>query len=282
MSFDDISFMNLLAIVVLLSLLSNCKVQNEELRELKIDDSIDYFHRNKFEMSKDVVFKISNKKIVDFESLKLEIKDYGFDYYINEKGLIKTINLRGKSYKDNILSIIISNYQTFPFSMEVYPFKYDCDCLDPILEIIFDFDQQINNNRIDWLINNDSLNYVRTFSILSMCPVESLSRYDKRELAGLFLAIQHSFDGEMISFFYPYFKYLVEKQIFSKGALALMTDRLLLRYNYPQVFGTQIGKDFRMPENLMSPDSLNEYRDSMGLEPIEDYITSLEEMNKDR
>jgi hypothetical protein len=56
----------------------------------------------------------------------------------------------------------------------------------------------------------------------------------------------------------------------SKQQYALMKDRMLMDEGKPQIYGSQIenGKLYK----LENPETVNERRKEMGLEPIEDYL----------
>ena len=60
----------------------------------------------------------------------------------------------------------------------------------------------------------------------------------------------------------------------SKEQYALMKDRILMDEGKPQIFGSQIknGKLYDLEE----PETVNERRREMGLEPIEDYLKRID------
>ena len=58
--------------------------------------------------------------------------------------------------------------------------------------------------------------------------------------------------------------------------LALLEDRINMRQGKRQVFGSQIGVDQKTGEYyvypLMDPDKVDEYRSSVGLQPLAEYV----------
>lgn len=244
-------------------------------RYLNVDQAIQYFHRNPYVLAKDVRFTEDGKSLSGKELAKKDIKSYGYDFGLKKNGTVNTIYLKEKRYQDNLLKVIISNYKKYPL-WDDYSLPYNCDSLRPVLELIFDSDQGINNPRIDWSQGIDGVNDARTFSILTSCTFASLREYNRRELVGLFLSIQHS-QKEILSFYYPLIVEAVEEGVFTKGNEALITDRLLLGYGYPQVYGTQLTKGADNVDDLMFPDQLDELREQMGLSPITEYVDRLKE-----
>lgn len=56
--------------------------------------------------------------------------------------------------------------------------------------------------------------------------------------------------------------------------IAYLTDRVLLAEGTPQLYGTQVQQvdGIYQPCNLANPDSVDQRRDSVGLEPLADYL----------
>jgi hypothetical protein len=70
--------------------------------------------------------------------------------------------------------------------------------------------------------------------------------------------------------YFPLIEKAVKNGDLSKEQYALMKDRILMDEGKPQIFGSQIknGKLY----DLEAPETVNERRQEMGLEPIEDYL----------
>lgn len=91
----------------------------------------------------------------------------------------------------------------------------------------------------------------------------------------LFLVIQHA-DLETQIKYLPMMRAAVAKDEAFPSQLALLEDRINMRQGKKQVFGSQIAVDQETGEYyvypLMDPENVNEYRASVGLGPLEDYI----------
>lgn len=63
----------------------------------------------------------------------------------------------------------------------------------------------------------------------------------------------------------------------------LLVDRVKLNTGEPQVYGTQVDYNFDLaqafPMNLAEPETVNDRRRSIGLEPIEVYLNDMSQMN---
>ena len=91
-----------------------------------------------------------------------------------------------------------------------------------------------------------------------------------------FLVIQHS-DLEVQEKYLPIMKQAVREGKADARSLALLIDRVNLRKGELQVYGSQVGTD---PDNgeqyvlpVIEPERINERRASVGLPPIEEYIS---------
>lgn len=62
------------------------------------------------------------------------------------------------------------------------------------------------------------------------------------------------------------------------GHVAYLTDRVLLAEGAPQLYGTQIQRveGVHQPRDLADPESVDERRASMGLQPLADYLRHFE------
>ena len=91
----------------------------------------------------------------------------------------------------------------------------------------------------------------------------------------LFLVIQHA-DLETQIKYLPMMRNAVAWDEAEASQLALLEDRINMRQGKRQVFGSQIGVDQETGEYyvypLMDPDKVDEYRASVGLPPLAEYI----------
>jgi hypothetical protein len=112
--------------------------------------------------------------------------------------------------------------------------------------------------------------------------IDSLGWLSRKEVGdfanrALFLTIQHSNKTTMEKYL-PILKEAVRNKKATGQELALLTDRVELLNNRPQIYGTQInGEDNRIEvHNLIDPKNVNIRRKEMGMESIEKYLKRFE------
>lgn len=84
----------------------------------------------------------------------------------------------------------------------------------------------------------------------------------------------HAFQKEMLSILLP----LAEQGETSKGQVALLSDRVAILDDQPQMYGSQgrcISKNIWEPFDILDPENLNVKRAQMDLNPIEEYVAEL-------
>lgn len=85
--------------------------------------------------------------------------------------------------------------------------------------------------------------------------------------------VQHSWP-EVIACYYSDFERAVENGDLKESTFVLMTDRLLMHFGYPQVYGSQIlnGELY----TIENPDSVDIRRASVGLGLLEEYLKNFD------
>lgn len=98
----------------------------------------------------------------------------------------------------------------------------------------------------------------------------------RRGNSTLFLVIQHS-DLETQLAYLPMMREAVKQGNAKGSSLALLEDRVALGQGKKQIYGSQVGRDPQTGEfyvaPLIEPEKVNERRASVGLRPIEDYVS---------
>ncbi|SDS26963.1 hypothetical protein SAMN04487764_1830 [Gillisia sp. Hel1_33_143] len=99
-----------------------------------------------------------------------------------------------------------------------------------------------------------------------------------------FIIVQHSdHDPEFQKEYLEQMKIEVEKGNDTASNYALLTDRSNLNTGKKQIYGTQVAYNFKIsqayPKNLKDSLNVNERRKAIGLEPLEDYLNRMSEMN---
>jgi len=92
----------------------------------------------------------------------------------------------------------------------------------------------------------------------------------------LFLVIQHSDINTQLKYL-PMMRDAAKNRKLDKASLAMLEDRVLLRQNKEQIYGTQVTRDSvtgkRYVSPLIDPDNVDMRRAEVGLGPISDYVS---------
>lgn len=170
-----------------------------------------------------------------------------------------------------IVSIFLFlNRDKFAYVGSVDYVEVDCNKKSEILSEVYTSDQKIRreNNLIKYA-KEDHRNQELVISIIEKCGMPTLNEVNQEQMDAIWLGLQHTEYKYRIKYF-PLIEKAVENGDLSKEQYALMKDRVLMDEGKPQIFGSQIknGKLYDLEE----PETVNERRQEMGLEPIEDYL----------
>lgn len=173
------------------------------------------------------------------------------------------------------LSLIVSvflfiNRDKFAYVGSVDYVDVDCNKKNEILSEVYVSDQKIRreNNLIKYA-KEDHRNQELIISIIEKCGMPTLNEVNQEQMDAIWLGLQHTESKYRIKYF-PLVEKAVKSGDLSKMQYALMKDRILMDEGKPQLFGSQIknGKLYDLEE----PETVNQRRQEMGLEPIEDYL----------
>jgi len=170
-----------------------------------------------------------------------------------------------------IVSIFLFiNRDKFTYVGSVDYVEVDCNKKIEILSEVYKSDQKIR--RENNLIKNakeDHRNQELIISIIEKCGMPTLNEVNQEQMNAIWLGLQHTEYKYRIKYF-PLIEKAVKNGDLSKEHYALMKDRILMDEGKPQIYGSQIknGKLYDLEE----PETVNERRQKMGLEPIEDYL----------
>jgi len=170
-----------------------------------------------------------------------------------------------------IVSIFLFiNRDKFAYVGSVDYVEVDCNKKSEILSEVYISDQKIRreNNLIKYA-KEDHRNQELIISIIEKCGMPTLNEVNQEQMNAIWLGLQHTENKYRIKYF-PLIEKAVKNGDLSKEQYALMKDRILMDEGKPQIFGSQIknGKLYDLEE----PETVNERRQEMGLEPIEDYL----------
>ena len=170
-----------------------------------------------------------------------------------------------------IISIFLyMNRDNFVYVGSVDIIDVDCSKKRQILSEVLESDQRIRkaNEPIKYA-KEDHRNQELVISIIEKCGMPTLKEVNQRQMDAIWLGLQHSTE-EIRKKYFPYVEKAVKNGDLSKQQYALMKDRMLMDEGKPQIYGSQIenGKLYK----LENPETVNERRKEMGMEPIEDYL----------
>lgn len=162
------------------------------------------------------------------------------------------------------------------------------DSLARVLNSVYDFDQR-NRKKMKEVKNSsgaqsdeykrtvrminfaDSLNLIQVMNILKKYGWLSRNEVGKTGNKALWLVLQHASLGIQEKYF-EVMKTAVQKGKASKTDLAYLEDRILMRQNKKQLYGTQYKLDQATGEmklwDIEDPDNLNKRRESVGMGPM--------------
>ena len=171
-----------------------------------------------------------------------------------------------------IVSIFLFiNRDKFAYVGSVDYVEVDCNKKSKILSEVYISDQKIRreNNLIKYA-KEDHRNQELVISIIEKCGMPTLNEVTHEQMNAIWLGLQHNADNKYRIKYFPLIEKAVKNGDLSKEQYALMKDRILMDEGKPQIFGSQIknGKLY----DLEAPETVNERRQEMGLEPIEDYL----------
>jgi len=176
----------------------------------------------------------------------------------------------------NRIDKIFNDYSKNHFIDESLLDKYtvndiNCASIDALLSKVYRNDQEVRTTGERDMRLVDSINLVTVNSIVKKCKNEVFSKnLSTKSYQAIFFTLQHSGDKDLMSYYYPILKKLINKEKISKTLLALYVDRFLGLENKKQIFGTQI-KNNKLYK-LEKPNEVNKRRKYIGLGNIEDYL----------
>lgn len=162
------------------------------------------------------------------------------------------------------------NWDKFVYVGSVDVIEVDCSKKQQILSEVYESDQRIRKaNDLIKYAKEDHRNQELVISIIEKCGMPTLKVVSQKQMNAIWLGLQHS-TKKIRKKYFPQIEKAVENGDLSKQQYTLMKDRMLMDEDKPQIYGSQIknGKLYK----LENPETVNERRKEMGLEPIEDYL----------
>ena len=173
-----------------------------------------------------------------------------------------------------IIIILLSIYSCDNIALagKVKQRDINCDQISELLDSVMISDQRVRRNDVPLkeMVKVDYDNLSTVVSILESCGMPNLETVTKNQLRAIFFALQHSPESKYREKYFPLIQMAVVNGDLHKEMLALMSDRILMHNDHPQIFGTQIQGD--QLYKLYNPENVNVRREAMDMSPIEEYL----------
>jgi hypothetical protein len=128
-----------------------------------------------------------------------------------------------------------------------------------------------------WILLNktDSINLIKVKDILDKYGWLGINDIGSQCNSTLFMVIQHS-DLKTQEHYLPLMRDAVKNKKARPNELALLEDRVALRNNKDQIYGSQIGQDEKTLQYyvlpLLDPDNVDKRRAQVGLRSLSEYL----------
>lgn len=267
--------------LIILSAILNCSIgciNNTQSKLIKVDNEtlMKWVKTKTFPMPANLLVYDSTGRSIDIDSLYLQVnpRDIKRDYYVNIKGDLVKMVLYKATEKDkeffDLMNNLESKVSNKPNKENIILVPVDCSDKKNILEAVFKRDQQNRENGLEGIDEGiDQLNLQIVVSLFSKCKKELFNDLDPIHGSALFYTIQHSNEVWMREYL-PYFKKAVPMGIITNQQIALLTDRLLMNQNKPQLYGSQIRNgELYQVDNI---DSVRNRRKKIGMIELEKYL----------
>jgi len=206
---------------------------------------------------------------ISVDSLKeLELTGRYFeDFYVNKRNEITELRVRLKTDDDDIFLAKVS--QKLNPEREVRKIEIDCQKQVDLLHQVYELDQGIRTggSSVDPDVDHKNLEII--VNLLESCGMPTIDQVAQRGMDAIWLVLQHA-PPTYQSKYIPQLELAADRGDLPKSVIALMKDRALMHEGKPQIYGSQIrnGELYL----LFEPGLVNSRRESVGLEPIEEYL----------
>ncbi|MDP2387951.1 MAG: hypothetical protein Q8M29_16375 [Bacteroidota bacterium] len=161
-----------------------------------------------------------------------------------------------------LLKYIFINDQKYREKLESYGGKYG-------------YDSKEVKELWDTINKQDSVNIAQVTDIINKYGWLGPDAIGEEGSSTLFLVIQHA-DIKTQEKYLPLMEEAVKKGNAYARDLALLEDRVALAHGKKQIYGSQVVRDLKTGKYIIQPiedeGSVNKRRESVGLEPIEQYV----------
>lgn len=263
--------------LIIFALASSCvKKDSSKLEKLSREDILELHKAGQWNLKYAIFLneKSSEANLSDIERFNNGL--VSADYYMDKNQVIKKVILRPTSYKDKITYILIKNLDYNPSNGVPY-IDINCDSLDLESKIDSLFAIEDDFSGLDKMVTDTMGFFDRKrmvlVSIEKKCGLPYRDKYGKK-VVKLFWSIIHHNEKEVMVYYYSYIENLVELGHLHPEKLALTTDRILMEFGFPQVYGSQM-MNFKLYP-IENPGSVDFRRAEIGLEPLSEYLKNFD------
>lgn len=219
-----------------------------------------------------VIQKANGKKVDREDVQKLKEGILAGDYYLDSHRIIRQVIVRPANFQDRITSILIRNIGYNPRE-GISLLDINCDSLKYTISELSSIEASVFGGEIPDTMGQFDVQRTKVVSLVENCGFPTAETLGEKGFVTFWLMVQHN-GPELMAYYYPAFEQAVENGDLKARDFALMTDRLLVFHNYPQVYGSQILNWELYP--IENPDSVDFRRASIGLEPLEEYLKNFD------
>jgi len=268
--------------VLLAFLIASCNTDRKhipsDLRKLTESDQIEIAEKRKTYNYDNVTYKNEHGDIISSDSMsKISTENkYAFDVYFNTKDEPEIVIIRAATQKDKDFRKQILEIYKKEIVEPIIPIDIDCKDIQDILTKVgfLDQDMRKNGGGIDRKI--DRKNLVTVVSLIEKCGMPSLDNVTTQQMSTIWLVFQHS-DNYHRKKYLSILKKSAKNGDLRKSQMALMEDRILMMDGKPQIYGSQITKNYDtgawMIYELKDPEHVNKRRAEVGLKPLNEYVS---------
>jgi len=225
----------------------------------------------------DAVFKNEEGAVISMDSVGRlpDLDSWVTDRYVNEENEIKELILRkGTEEEIAFQKELIAAFQK---KAPIVLIDIDCSTLQPLLHEVYDTDQAVRAEGAAYYGTVDDANLVTVVSVIEQCGMPTLELVDQKALSAIWLVLQHA-DNDNRKKYFPTLKKSAANGDLDKSQMALMEDRILMMDGKPQIYGSQISQDQASGAwilyDLEDPERVNARRTSVGLGPLDEYVSN--------
>ena len=266
--------------ILIIGLIISCKndkADSEKLTKVSQSEKEENYPYKIFSLDKNITYRNEKGDSLSIDSLKALTdlnRNFSQVLYKNKRGEIKEIVIRKANDEDIDSKKRIQKRLENKAKINLKYTPIECSNLSQLLKQIDSADQAMRNSGVyNSEVNKQNLNKV--INILNQCGMPNWEQVPRYQFSTIWLVIQHS-SKEVRRTYFPILKQSAENGDLRKKVIAMMEDRMMMDYNKPQIYGTQVYRKSNSEPwilyNLKDPELVNKRREEVGLEPIEQYL----------